>query len=149
MEEFYFVCFYFVCCQHYVLHYNRYDYQYSRVSCWSRIKFCGIMASAKTTKLITPRNFLHLRYVLTITFLTNLYSFAKTFLTKCLKTVSLPNFFPTKSSVSTQSKSLVGKKLTNLANRERFAKIFLANIHRYTENVYALAVAYSSNFASQ
>ena len=27
-----------------------------------RIKFRGIVASTKTTKLITPRNFLHLRY---------------------------------------------------------------------------------------
>ena len=28
------------------------------------------------------------------------------------------------------------EKLANLGNRELFAKIFLANIHRYTENVY-------------
>ena len=43
---------------------------------------------------------------------------------------------------------LVGKKLANLANCEPFAKIFLTNIHRYTETymAYALTVAYSPNF---
>ena len=30
----------------------------------------------------------------------------------------------------------VGEKLANLANCELFANIFLANIHRYTENVF-------------
>ena len=54
----------------YVLRYNRYKYQcccrkplvhlvYTRRP---RIKFRGIVASAKTTKLITPRNFLRLQY---------------------------------------------------------------------------------------
>ena len=33
---------------------------------------------------------------------------------------------------------LVGGKLVNLANRELSIKIFLANIHRYTENVYGI-----------
>ena len=33
-------------------------------------------------------------------------------------------------------KYLAGEKLVNLTNREVFAKIFLANIHRYTENVF-------------
>ena len=41
--------------------------------------------------------------------------------------------------------NLVGEKLANLANCELFAKIFLANIHRYME--YALTVAYSPNFS--
>ena len=35
-------------------------------------------------------------------------------------------------------KILAGEKLANLANREPFTKILLANIHRYTENVYAI-----------
>ena len=50
-----------------------------------------------------------------------------------------------------QGKILVEEKLATLANREPFAKIFLTNIHRYTENVfgiYALTVAYSPNFSS-
>ena len=33
---------------------------------------------------------------------------------------------------------LVGEKLANLANHGLFAKIFLTNIHRYTENVYGI-----------
>ena len=43
-----------------------------------------------------------------------------------------------------------GKKLTNLANRELFAKIFLTSINRYTEMylAYALTVAYSPKFSS-
>ena len=46
---------------------------------------------------------------------------------------------------SVHIKILVGEKLTNLANREPFTKIFLSNIHRYTETymAYALTVAYS------
>ena len=32
-------------------------------------------------------------------------------------------------------KNLAGEKLVNLVNHELFAKIFLVNIHRYTENV--------------
>ena len=35
-------------------------------------------------------------------------------------------------------KLLVGKKMANLANRELFTKIFLNNIHRYTENVFGI-----------
>ena len=35
-------------------------------------------------------------------------------------------------------KILVEEKLVNLAIRESFAKIFLANIHRYTENIYGI-----------
>ena len=31
-----------------------------------------------------------------------------------------------------------GKKLRNLANHELFAKTFLTNIHRYTENVFGI-----------
>ena len=31
-----------------------------------------------------------------------------------------------------------GKKLVNLANCELFTKIFLANVHRYTENVFGM-----------
>ena len=45
-------------------------------------------------------------------------------------------------------KILVGE---NLANHDPFAKIFLANIHRYTESIYgicALTIAYSPNFSS-
>ena len=46
-------------------------------------------------------------------------------------------------------KILAGEKL---ANRELFAKIFPANIYRYTTNVfgiyvYALTLAYSPNFS--
>ena len=37
--------------------------------------------------------------------------------------------------VTVHGKILVGEKLANLANRKPSAKIFLANIHRYTENV--------------
>ena len=33
-------------------------------------------------------------------------------------------------------KILAGKKLVNLTNHELFTKIFLANIHRYTKNVF-------------
>ena len=33
---------------------------------------------------------------------------------------------------------LVGKKLANLENPELFAKVFLAIIHRYTENVFSI-----------
>ena len=42
-------------------------------------------------------------------------------------------------------KILVGEKS---ANGKPFAKIFLANIHRYTENEYALTVAYLPNFST-
>ena len=41
-------------------------------------------------------------------------------------------------------------KLAYLANHEVFAKIFLANIHRYTESVFDIAIqslVYSSNFS--
>ena len=42
------------------------------------------------------------------------------------------------------------KRLVNLANCEPFAKIFLANIHRYMEMymAYTLTVAYSPNSSS-
>ena len=35
-------------------------------------------------------------------------------------------------------KILVGRKLTNLVNCKLFTKIFLANIHRYTKNVFGI-----------
>ena len=35
-------------------------------------------------------------------------------------------------------KFLAGEKLVNLANCELFTKIFLANVHRYTENVFGI-----------
>ena len=35
-------------------------------------------------------------------------------------------------------KTLAGEKLTNFENHELFAKIFLPNIHRYTENVFGI-----------
>ena len=45
---------------------------------------------------------------------------------------------PPNLQYTVQGKILVGKKLVNLANHEPFAKIFLANIHRYTENKYGI-----------
>ena len=46
-------------------------------------------------------------------------------------------------------KILAGKKLANLANNKPFAKIFLINLHGYTENVRIwLTVVYSPNFSS-
>ena len=38
--------------------------------------------------------------------------------------------------------TMVGEKLANLANHELFAKIFLANIHRCTENVYGIIICF-------
>ena len=53
-------------------------------------------------------------------------------------------------SVTVHGKILVGEKVANLVNHQLFAKTFLDNIHRYTENVvaYALTVAYSPYFSS-
>ena len=47
-------------------------------------------------------------------------------------------------------KNFGGKKLASLANRELFAKIFLASVHKYTKNVFSICtdyIAYLPNFS--
>ena len=51
-------------------------------------------------------------------------------------------YTPSSYIITIHRKILVGEKLANLANRELFTKIFLANIHRYNKMywTYALTV---------
>ena len=53
-------------------------------------------------------------------------------------TVCILGIFYQSELPTVQWKFCQRKKLANLVNREPFAKIFLANIHRYTENVYSI-----------
>ena len=66
-------------------------------------------------------------------------------MTRCLQkhySVSFTNIMVSQKCFlvycTVHGKILVGEKLTNLGNREPFAKIFLTNIHRYAENVYGI-----------
>ena len=56
----------------------------------------------------------------------------------CVAIIRKPAIVYQLCRVTLHGKILVGEKLANLVNHELFAKIFLINIHRYTENVYGI-----------